>query len=70
MWHLKKYNKGVNEAKQKQIHRNKEQTGGYQWREGSREGQYKGRGVQVKTIRYKISYKDILYYTWNIANIL
>ena len=41
MWHLKKYNKGVNETKQKQIHRNKEQTGGYQWREGSKEEQFR-----------------------------
>ena len=37
---------------------------------GGEEGQYKSRGFEVQTIMYKISYKDILYNTGNIANIL
>ena len=32
-------------------------------------GQYRGRGLRVLYIRYKISYKDILYKMGNIANI-
>ena len=46
MWKLKKYNKLRNIIKKKQIHRYREQTSGYQWREGSGEGQYKGRGLR------------------------
>ena len=37
---------------------------------GGEEGQYNSRGFEVQTIMYKISYKDILYNTGNIANIL
>ena len=33
-------------------------------------GHYRSRGLRSTTIRYKISYKDILYNTGNIANIL
>ena len=40
----KKYNKLVNITKKQQTHRYREQTSGYQWREGSREGQYSGWG--------------------------
>ena len=55
----------------KQTHRFRGQTSGYQWGEGSRERQYRGRGItDIKTIVNKISYKDILYHTQNIANIL
>ena len=39
----KKYNKQMNITKQKQIHRYREQTNGYQWEDGSGEGQGKGR---------------------------
>ena len=60
----------MNITKQKQSHRHGEQTGGYQWGEGCEEQQYRGRGLRDITIRYKISCKDILYNTGNIANIL
>ena len=66
----KKYNKLVNKTKKKQTRRYREQTSAYQWGEGSWEGQYKGRGEGVQIIRYKISYKYILYNTGNIDNIL
>ena len=56
--------------KQKQTHRYGEQTSGYQWEEERGEGQYRGKRLRVKTIVYKIRYKDILYNTGNIANIL
>ena len=46
----------------KQIH--KEQARGYS---GERD---RGRGANVKTIRYKLSYRDILYNIGNIVNIL
>ena len=52
--------------KQKQTHRYREQTSGYQW------GKRKGEGIKrykLLCIKY-ISYKDILYKTWNTANIL
>ena len=42
----KKYNKLVN-IKKKQTYRYGKQTSGYQWGEGSREGQYRGRGLSV-----------------------
>ena len=42
----KKYNKLVNIAQKKQIHRYKEQTSGYQWGEGREEGQYRCRGLR------------------------
>ena len=32
--------------KQKKIHRYREQTSGYQWGEGRREGQYRSRGLR------------------------
>ena len=40
----KKYDKLVNKTKRKQTHRYREQTSGYQWREGSGVEQYRGRG--------------------------
>ena len=40
---LKKYDKLVNKTKKKQTHRYREQTSGYQWGDGSGEGQYRGR---------------------------
>ena len=40
----KKYNKLVNKTKKRQTHR--EQTSGYHWEEGRREGQYKGRRLR------------------------
>ena len=65
----KKYNKLAN-IKKKLTHRYREQTSGYQWGEGSGEGQYSGRGLRGINFRYKISYKDILYNKGNIASIL
>ena len=55
----------MNITKQKQTHRYREQTTGYQW-EGARvEEQDRGRGLRdTKLQRIKqISYKDILYRT-------
>ena len=43
---IEKYNKIVNITKQKQTHRFREQASGYQWREGRREGQDRGRGLR------------------------
>ena len=37
----------MNITKQKQIHRYREQTSGYQWAEGRGEGQDRGRGLRV-----------------------
>ena len=71
----KKYNKLVNIIQKKQTHRHREQTSGYQWGEGSGEREV-GRGKigvgeqEVQTIRYKISFKALLYNMGNIANIL
>ena len=59
----KNYNKLVNKTKKKETHRYREQTSVYQWGEESWEGQYRSRGEGVQTIRYKISYKYILYNT-------
>ena len=42
----KKCSKLVNKAKKRQTHRNGEQTSGYQWGEGSGEGQARERGVE------------------------
>ena len=42
----KKYNKLVNVTKKKQTDRYREQSGGYQWGEGSGEGQYRVRGLR------------------------
>ena len=41
-------------TKQKQNHTYREQTSGYQWEEGSREGRDKGIGLRQTTI-YKIN---------------
>ena len=66
----KKYNKLVNKIKKKETHRYREQTSGYQWGEGRGRGNIGVRNGKVQTIRYKITYKDILYNTGNTANIL
>ena len=42
----KKHNKLVNITQKKQTHRYREQTSGYQWGEGSGEGQYRHRGLR------------------------
>ena len=42
-------------TKQKQAHRYREQTSGYQWGDGSGEGQDSGRGLEMQTVLYKIS---------------
>ena len=44
MWNQKKYNKLVNKTNKKQTHRYREQTSGYQWREGRGKKQYRGWG--------------------------
>ena len=46
-WNLKKYNKLTNKTRRMQIHRYREQTSGYQWREGSREAIQGDRGEKV-----------------------
>ena len=61
-----KYNKLVDVTKRKHTHR--EQTSGYQWREGKEKGQCSG-GGKAQTIQYK-RLKVILYNTGNIVNIL
>ena len=67
LYHLyvksKKYNTLANITENKQMHGYREQTSVYQWGEESWEGQYRSRGEGVQTIRYKISYKYILYNT-------
>ena len=65
MWNLK--NKGMNITKQKQIHRYREQTSGYQKGEGR--GKIGVEDEEVQAAIHKID-KDILYSTGNIANIL
>ena len=42
----KKYNKLVSITKKKQTHRYREQTSGYQRREGGGEGEYRGWGLK------------------------
>ena len=44
-----------------------ETISGYQWGEGRRKGQVRGK---AKATMYKISYKDALYITGNLTNIL
>jgi len=44
-----------------------ETISGYQGEEGRRKGQVRGK---AKASMYKISYKDILYITGNLVNIL
>ena len=58
----KKYNilYFVNISKKKQIHGYRRQTSGYQWGKGRGRGCHRGRGLRVQTIRYKISYENIL----------
>ena len=45
----------MNVTKQKQTHRYREQTSGYQWGDGSGEGQDSGRGLAIQTVLSKIS---------------
>ena len=47
MWNLK--NKLVNTTKEKQTHRFREQTSGYQWGEGQGKVQYRHRELRVQT---------------------
>ena len=47
MWNLKSKTHCMNIRKQKQIHRHREQNFGYQWGEGRRERQDKGRGLRA-----------------------
>ena len=45
----------MNITKKKQTHGYREQTSGYQWGDGSGEGQDSGRGLEMQTVLYKIS---------------
>ena len=45
----KKYNKPVNITKQQQTHSCGEQTSGYHWGQGSKQGQCRGKGLQGTT---------------------
>ena len=70
MWyHLcvetEKYDKLVNKTKEAKL----TDMSGYQWREGSGKGEM-GEGSKCITTGYKMSYKDVLHNTGNIANIL
>ena len=65
----KKYSKLVNITKKKRTRRYREQTSASVGR-GRGEGQYRVGDSEVQTVMYKISYKDILYNTGNIADIL
>ena len=62
----------MNITKQKQIHRYREQTNGYQWEDGSGEGQGKIDMREIK--RYKISvakqmsHRGEIYSVGNIVN--
>ena len=60
----------MNITKKKRTHRHREQTSGYQWGEGSGEGQYRGRDEEAKTAGYRRSCMDLLYNMGNTANIL
>ena len=70
MWNLSNTTKPVNKAK-KLTHRYGEQTHGYQQvREKERGGNIRLGNEELQTVKFKISYKDILYNTRNKANIL
>ena len=56
--------------KKKQIHKYREQSSGYQCRDGRRGDNKWVENWKVQTIVYKIRYKDMLYNTGNVANIL
>ena len=49
--------------KKKQTYRYREQTRGYLWGGGSRTDNKGVEESEIQSIRYKISYKDILYNT-------
>ena len=66
----KKYKKLVNITKKKQTRRYREQTSGHQGEAEAGRGNIGVGEEEVQTIRYKMIYKDILYNTGNIANIL
>ena len=66
----KKYNKLVNITKKKLTHRYREQTSGCQWGAGRGRGNIGDGEWELQTIRFKISYKDILYNVGNITHIL
>ena len=80
----KKYTKLVNKTTKNQTYRYREQASGYPWGDspwnlhgqdksiphGFPMGKIRVGDEEVQTIRYKISYKDILHNMGNIANIL
>ena len=56
--------------KKKRTHRYKERNSGYQWGEEVGRGKRDIGDQEIQTIVHKISYKDIMHSTGNIANIL
>ena len=66
----KKENQWIYITKQKQIHRYREQTDGYQWEEGREERQDRGMGLRDTNTMYKIRNKDIFYSTRKYSHIL
>ena len=67
---LKIQQNSVHVTKNTQTHRYREQTSGYQWGEGRGWGNLRVEDKKAQPIRYKKNYKDILYNTRYIANIL
>ena len=57
-----------NKKEQTQWYR--ESAGGYLWREGRKEGQYRGKEWEVQTTGCKISTRMYLYNAGNTANTL
>ena len=68
-------------TKQKQTHRYREQTSGYQWGERRDEGQGRGRGLSSTTTIYKVDNQPVhiiqhrerqipydFAYMWNLRN--
>ena len=65
-----KYNQLENITRKKQIHRYREQTNNFQWGEEEGKGNIRVWEQDVLTVRYKTSYKDILYNMGNTVSIL
>ena len=63
----KKYNKLVNITKKKQTSRYRKQPSSHQW---GRKGKIGVEGKVAQTVMHRISYKDIMYNTRNMVNIL
>ena len=55
----------MNITKNRQTHRYREQTSGYQWGEGGWEGKYKGRELKLLCISYKgytVQHREYIQY--------